>query len=43
VRGGRSGERFEAAGYAEVIPPAIEAADVFGPEAFRAPWTGAES
>jgi ATP phosphoribosyltransferase regulatory subunit len=29
-------ERFETAGYAEVIPPAIEAADVFGPEAFRA-------
>src|SRR5204863_5949767 len=28
--------RFEAKGYAEVIPPAIEAADVFGPEAFRA-------
>src|SRR5213076_2236550 len=24
------------AGYAEVVPPAIEAADVFGPEAFRA-------
>ena len=29
-------ERFERAGYAEVIPPAIEGADVFGPEAFRA-------
>jgi ATP phosphoribosyltransferase regulatory subunit len=29
-------EQFERAGYAEVIPPAIEAADVFGPEAFRA-------
>jgi len=29
-------ERFEAKGYAEVIPPAVEAADVFGPEAFRA-------
>jgi len=29
-------ERFEARGYAEVIPPTIEAADVFGPEAFRA-------
>jgi ATP phosphoribosyltransferase regulatory subunit len=29
-------DRFERAGYAEVIPPAIEAADVFGPEAFRA-------
>jgi len=29
-------ERFEKAGYAEVIPPAIEAADVFGAEAFRA-------
>jgi ATP phosphoribosyltransferase regulatory subunit len=29
-------ERFENAGYAEVIPPAIEGADVFGPEAFRA-------
>lgn len=29
-------QRFEGAGYAEVIPPAIEAADVFGPEAFRA-------
>ncbi len=29
-------ERFEAAGYDEVIPPSIEAADVFGPEAFRA-------
>lgn len=29
-------QRFEAAGYDEVIPPAIEAADVFGPEAFRA-------
>jgi ATP phosphoribosyltransferase regulatory subunit len=28
--------QFEAKGYAEVIPPAIEAADVFGPEAFRA-------
>src|SRR5204862_4006899 len=28
--------RFETKGYAEVIPPAIEAADVFGPEAFRA-------
>jgi len=28
--------RFEDKGYAEVIPPAIEAADVFGPEAFRA-------
>src|SRR3989449_10220979 len=28
--------RFEGKGYAEVIPPAIEAADVFGPEAFRA-------
>ncbi|TMA89415.1 MAG: hypothetical protein E6J63_11335 [Deltaproteobacteria bacterium] len=28
--------RFEEKGYAEVIPPAIEAADVFGPEAFRA-------
>ncbi|TMA28911.1 MAG: hypothetical protein E6J78_04250 [Deltaproteobacteria bacterium] len=27
---------FEAAHYAEVIPPAIESADVFGPEAFRA-------
>jgi len=27
---------FEKAGYAEVVPPAIEAADVFGPEAFRA-------
>jgi ATP phosphoribosyltransferase regulatory subunit len=27
---------FEAAGYAEVIPPAVEAADVFGAEAFRA-------
>jgi ATP phosphoribosyltransferase regulatory subunit len=29
-------QRFESAGYEEVIPPAIEAADVFGPEAFRA-------
>jgi ATP phosphoribosyltransferase regulatory subunit len=29
-------QRFEAKGYAEVIPPAVEAADVFGPEAFRA-------
>ena len=29
-------ERFEKGGYAEVIPPAIEAADVFGTEAFRA-------
>jgi ATP phosphoribosyltransferase regulatory subunit len=29
-------ERFEQAGFAEVIPPAIEGADVFGPEAFRA-------
>jgi ATP phosphoribosyltransferase regulatory subunit len=29
-------QRFEGAGYEEVIPPAIEAADVFGPEAFRA-------
>jgi ATP phosphoribosyltransferase regulatory subunit len=28
--------QFEAKGYAEVIPPAIETADVFGPEAFRA-------
>ena len=28
--------QFEATGYAEVIPPAIETADVFGPEAFRA-------
>ncbi len=28
--------QFEGKGYAEVIPPAIEAADVFGPEAFRA-------
>ncbi len=27
---------FEKAGYGEVIPPAIEGADVFGPEAFRA-------
>lgn len=27
---------FEKAGYAEVIPPAVEAADVFGTEAFRA-------
>src|SRR5207237_4580366 len=27
---------FEAAQYAEVIPPSIEGADVFGPEAFRA-------
>jgi ATP phosphoribosyltransferase regulatory subunit len=27
---------FEAAQYSEVIPPAIESADVFGPEAFRA-------
>jgi ATP phosphoribosyltransferase regulatory subunit len=27
---------FEGAGYAEVIPPSVEAADVFGPEAFRA-------
>src|SRR5206468_7895912 len=27
---------FERARYGEVIPPAIEAADVFGPEAFRA-------
>ena len=27
---------FEKAGYAEVIPPAIEGADVFGVEAFRA-------
>src|SRR5207237_3101864 len=27
---------FEEAQYAEVIPPAIEGADVFGPEAFRA-------
>jgi ATP phosphoribosyltransferase regulatory subunit len=27
---------FESAQYAEVIPPAVEAADVFGPEAFRA-------
>lgn len=27
---------FEKAGYGEVIPPAIESADVFGPEAFRA-------
>ena len=27
---------FESRGYAEVIPPAIEAADVFGTEAFRA-------
>jgi len=29
-------QRFESKGYAEVIPPAVEAADVFGPEAFRA-------
>ena len=28
--------QFEAKGYAEVIPPSIEGADVFGPEAFRA-------
>lgn len=27
---------FERAGYSEAIPPAIEGADVFGPEAFRA-------
>src|SRR5207248_3190161 len=27
---------FEKGGYGEVIPPAIEGADVFGPEAFRA-------
>ena len=27
---------FESAGFAEVIPPSIESADVFGPEAFRA-------
>ena len=27
---------FEKAAYGEVIPPAIESADVFGPEAFRA-------
>lgn len=27
---------FERAGYAEVIPPSVEAADVFGEEAFRA-------
>src|ERR1700749_146539 len=27
---------FEKAGYAEVIPPSVEAADVFGAEAFRA-------
>ena len=27
---------FEKAGYGEVIPPAIESAEVFGPEAFRA-------
>ncbi len=27
---------FEAAGFGEVIPPSIESADVFGPEAFRA-------
>lgn len=27
---------FERAGYAEVIPPSVEAADVFGAEAFRA-------
>ncbi len=27
---------FEKAGYAEVVPPAVEAADVFGQEAFRA-------
>jgi ATP phosphoribosyltransferase regulatory subunit len=27
---------FESAGYGEVIPPSIEGADVFGPEAFRA-------
>lgn len=29
-------EVFEKRGYGEVIPPAIESADVFGPEAFRA-------
>ena len=29
-------EVFEKAAYGEVIPPAIESADVFGPEAFRA-------
>jgi ATP phosphoribosyltransferase regulatory subunit len=29
-------EVFERGGYGEVIPPAVEAADVFGPEAFRA-------
>ncbi len=29
-------EVFEKGGYGEVIPPAIESADVFGPEAFRA-------
>jgi len=29
-------EVFEKAGYAEVIPPVIESADVFGTEAFRA-------
>jgi len=29
-------EVFEKSGYGEVIPPAIEGADVFGPEAFRA-------
>jgi ATP phosphoribosyltransferase regulatory subunit len=27
---------FETAGFGEVIPPSIESADVFGPEAFRA-------
>ena len=29
-------EVFEKGGYGEVVPPAIESADVFGPEAFRA-------
>jgi ATP phosphoribosyltransferase regulatory subunit len=29
-------EVFEKGGYGEAIPPAIESADVFGPEAFRA-------
>jgi ATP phosphoribosyltransferase regulatory subunit len=29
-------EVFERGGYAEAIPPAVESADVFGPEAFRA-------
>ena len=29
-------EVFERKGYGEVVPPAIESADVFGPEAFRA-------